>query len=227
MSIHYQLKIETGQTLTFDIHDHRSADLVEMSRSSDIPDWVRLEHHQGSICPYDSKDTKYCPAAFELQDLIAQCSDQISYEKVEFSRISDDGNLITQADMQTALFAVIAEKVFSSACKILNTRHWSMDYYSLIMTPENVFYRSLSSYLVRQFLLSSSGRKADFQLNDYESFVDEAVNIFGSLLERLRRVSSKDANNNAIVRLVMIAQLLRISQDKWIDDLKHKAGIYI
>ena len=225
MSISYQIKVETGRSLNFDIYDKRSDDLNEMSTHSEVPDWAKLEYHQCPVCPFDTKETKFCPAAFELQDVIAQCSDLISYERIELIRKSEHGSIIMKTDMQTALFAVIGERTISSACKVMNTRHWTLDYYSIIMTEENLFYRTLSSYLVQQFLLARSGQRADFQLNDYETFVNEIISVFGSLLERFRQVSKQDASNNAVVRLVMIGRLLQKRREKWISELKAKVGV--
>jgi len=45
------------------------------------------------------------------------------------------------------------------------------------------------------------------------------------LLERVRNVSNKDGNNNALVRLVMTAGLLKSNRREWIDELKENAGI--
>ena len=47
----------------------------------------------------------------------------------------------------------------------------------------------------------------------------------GELLERVRNVSNKDGNNNALVRLVMTAGLLKSNRREWIDELKENAGI--
>ena len=225
MSIHFQIKLETGQVLTFDVQDRRDADLSEMSAFSGVPSWARLEHHQCSICPFDTKDTKYCPAAFEMQDVIAQCSNHLSYEKIDLSRISENGTVTTQTDMQTALFAVIGEKAISSACKVLNTRRWTLNYYSILPTPENLFYRFLSSYLVWQFLKADCGQEPDFELKNHLEYIDKGINVFGHLLERFRQVSVEDASNNAIFKLVIMAKLLQKRHDKWIEDLKNKIGI--
>ena len=152
MSTRYEIKSETGVQFSFDVEDHKDLDPRELNSRSDLPDWVKLEFHQCTICPYKSENITFCPAAFELQDVILQCSDCISYERVELSRIAEGGTVTTETDMQKALFAVIGEKAISSACSVLNIRQWSLDYYTILTTPQNLFYRSISSYLMRHIL---------------------------------------------------------------------------
>ena len=225
MSTSYNIKLETGQVLAFDVQNRKGIAPEELNAHSGVPFWVKLDYKQCKICPLNSDMIIFCPAAFELQDVIIQCSELVSYEKVEISRESEGGSISTQTDMQNALFSVIAEKVISSACPVMNSRHWTTEYYSMITTPENIFYRSLSSYLVRQFFIDSRGREADFQLKGHIDYVDEVFCVFDKLLQRFRDVSKKDASNNAVVRLVMMAQVLQIHREKWMKDLADKIGI--
>ena len=220
MSTSYLIKTENGQELTFEIHDKRSTDLSEISQSLNVPDWVKLEHHQCKLCPFKTNDTKFCPAVYELQDIINECRECVSFDRVELSRVSGGGKVTTETDMQKALFAVIAEKAISSACTVLNSRYWSLDYYTILTTPENLFYRSISSYLARQFLLSPDKCAPD--LEGHLNYLDEVIDVFGSLLERIRGLSVRDANNNALVRIVMSTQLLINQRDKWLEALKDK-----
>jgi hypothetical protein len=124
--------------------------------------------------------------------------------------------------MQKALFSVIGEKAISSACTVLNSRQWSLDYYSMITTPENIFYRSLSTYFVRQFLIGTSGGEPDFQLTGHIDYVEEIISVFRSLLQRFRNISGMDSTNNAVIRLVTSGQILLVKREKWIQDLKSK-----
>ena len=225
MNTRYHLKLENEQVLTFEVLDRKGVDPAELNAYSGVPRWVKLEYEQCGRCPFTTNDTTYCPAAFELQGVISQCRKFASYEQVEFSRETEKGTTTTQTDMQKALFSVIGEKAISSACTVLNSRQWSLDYYSMITTPENIFYRSLSTYLVRQFLIGNSGREPDFQLKGHIDYVEEIISVFGSLLERFRNVSGMDSTNNAVVRLVTSGQLLLVKRDEWIESLKSKVGI--
>jgi len=219
----YQIKSETGEQLSFNVQNHKDLDPQELNSYSDLPDWVKLEFHQCTICPYKSENITFCPAAFELQDVIQQCSDCISHERVELSRLAKEGTVTTETDMQRALFAVIGEKAISSGCIILNSRQWSLGYYSMFTTPENLFYRSISSYLMRQFFASPDNCNPD--LKGHLDYLDEVINVFGSLLQRIRGESSQDANNNALASIVMSGQLLRHQRDDWLDELKGKMGL--
>ena len=223
MTTRYQIKPETGDQFTFDVQNHKDLDPRELNSRSDLPDWVKLENYQCTICPFTSEKITFCPAAFELQDVILRCSSCISSDRVELSRIAEGGTVATETDMQRALFAVIGEKVISSACSVLNSRQWSLDYYSILTTAENLFYRSISSYLVRQFFTSPGNRDSD--LKGHLNYLDEVITVFGNLLKRIRGVSSQDANNNALGSIVMSGQLLRHQRDDWLDELKGKMGL--
>ncbi len=223
MITRYQIKSETGEQISFNVQNHKDLDPQELNSYSDLPDWVKLEYHQCPICPFNSENITFCPAAFEMQDVIHQCSSCISTERVELSRIAEEGTVTTETDMQKALFAVIGEKAISSACSVLNSRQWSLDYYSILTTPENLFYRSISSYLMRQYFASPG--KCDPDLKGHLDYLDEVIDIFGNLLQRIRGKSSQDASNNALGSIVMSAQLLRHQRDDWLDELKSKMGL--
>jgi hypothetical protein len=223
MITRYQITSETGDQFSFDVQNHKDLDPRELNSHSDLPDWVKLEYHQCPICPFKSENVTFCPAAFELQDVIHQCSDCISYERVELSRIAEEGTVTTETDMQKALFAVIGEKAISSACSLLNSRQWSLGYYSILSTPENLFYRSISSYLMRQFFTSPGIYDPD--LKGHLDNLDEVIHIFGNLLQRIRGVSSQDASNNALASIIMSGELLRHQRDDWLDALKGKMGL--
>jgi hypothetical protein len=223
MITRYQIKLETGDNYSFDVQNHKDLDPRELNSRSDLPDWVKLEYHQCPICPLKSENETFCPAAFELQDVILQCSSCISSDRVELSRIAEGGTVATETDMQRALFAVIGEKAISSACSVLNSRQWSLDYYTILTTPENLFYRSISSYLMRQNFASHG--KCDPDLKGHLNYLDEVITVFGNLLQRIRGESSQDANDNAFVHMIMSSQLLRHQRDDWLDALKGKMGL--
>ena len=225
MNTHFQLKLENGEVLNFEVLNRKGIDPAELNAYSGIPGWVKLECEQCSICPFTTNDTIYCPAAFELRDVIFQCRKFASYEQVEFSKETEEGTTTTKTDMQKALFSVIGEKAISSACTVLNNRQWSLDYYSMITTPENMFYRSLSTYLVRQFLIGSSGREQDFKLTGHIDYVEEIISVFRSLLQRFRNISGMDSTNNAVIRLVTSGQILLVKREKWIESLKNEIDI--
>ena len=62
-------------------------------------------------------------------------------------------------------------------------------------------------------------------LKGHLDYLDEAIDIFGNLLARIRGESSQDANNNALASIVMSGQLLRHQRDDWLDELKGKMGL--
>ena len=225
MRIIYHLKTATGKPLRFEIHNRKDVKPADMNACTDVPDWVKLENHQCTICSYKIEDMTYCPAAFDLQDIIAHCCNAISYEKVELSRMTDESTVIINTDMQKALFAVITERAISSACTVLNSRQWTVNYYSMPTTMDNLMYRSISSYLVRQLVKASTTHEFDFRLTDHFGFIDELISVFRTLFKRVKNVCSKDANNNAIVKIVATAELMKMKRDEWIKELKREMGV--
>ena len=175
-------------------------------------------------CARLKEKVQYCPAAYSLQEIISKCSDLISHHRVFFTKQTKNGSVSTETDVQKALFTVIAAAAINSACPVLNTRKWVLDY-SLITTPQNMFYLSLSSYLVKQFLLSTNHEDADLELKRHIAYIEEILTVWGELLKRVRDVSNKDGSNNALVRLVVTASLMKSHRKDWIEELKESAGI--
>jgi len=225
MNTHFQLQFSDGQLLDLEVIDNSNLDPAVLNPPPLAPLWAKLDHYQCAICPLDPEKIFYCPAAYSLQEIINKCSDLISHHRVIFTKQTENGSVSTETDVQKALFTVIAAAAINSACPVLNTRKWVMDHYSLITTPQNIFYLSLSSYLVKQFLLSTNQEDADLELKGHVAYIDEILIVWGELLERVRQLSNKDGSNNALVRLVMTASLLKSKRKDWIDELKEQAGI--
>lgn len=225
MDTQYLLKFSDGRLLNLEIIDNSKLDPTVLNPPPLAPSWVKLDHNQCAICPLEQAKVQYCPAAYSLQEIISKCSDLISHHRVIFTKQTENGSVSTETDVQKALFTVIAAAAINSACPVLNSRKWVLDHYSLITTPQNMFYLSLSSYLVKQFLLSTNHEDADLELKDHVAYIDEILLVWGELLERVRDVSNKDGSNNALVRLVVTAGLLKSHRKDWIEELKESAGI--
>jgi hypothetical protein len=225
MKTHFQLKFSDDQLLNLEVINNSNLDPTALNPPPLAPSWAKLDYYQCAICPLEQAKVQYCPAAYSLQEIISKCSDLISHNRVTFTKQTENGSVSTETDVQKALFTVIAAAAINSACPILNSRRWVLDLYSLITTPQNMFYLSLSSYLVKQFLLSTNHEDADMELKDHVAYIDEILLVWGKLLERVRDVSNKDGSNNALIRLVATASLMKSLRKDWIEELKESAGI--
>jgi len=207
--IEYFFEIDNGDTLHFEIDLNRKYD--ENKGSAEHHEWTKLNYHQCDHCPLTEKTFRYCPPAFDLQEIIQNCSSLISHEKATVRVKTQEREYKKKCDIQTGIQSVLGLVMATSACPLLSRLKPVANFHLPFGTTEDTLFRSVGAYLIQQYFIYSDGGEPDFKLENLQGFYNnlEKLNTFFS--ERIRAASRSDANLGAIVQLGALSFMVKAS----------------
>ncbi len=186
-------------------------------------DWLVLENDMCSDCKYAGTDVKYCKAAIGLYAAVNAFSDIRSIDKLSMTRISSDNSLVTRCiQVQTGLSMLFFSCLVFSGCFKFKQFRWAWNFYRMQSDDFGLFYCLFSSYLTKQFILKAN--KSSELLSS--EIIEEFRGVYMALkkiAKRVRKASHKDANMNALVRLISLTHLLQTKYDDFIHELEDMA----
>jgi hypothetical protein len=201
----YRFRFEDGTTLIFDV----SLDPATLSSLRPVPspppDWTRLDLHQCPHCPVTPSSSPFCPAALALTDIIGTFEHRRSFEEVDVVVESVERNYSKRTSLQNGLSALVGLLMATSGCPILDALRPMADMHLPFMTPREMQFRTLATYLVGQYLAQQRGESADWAIESLAHLFDELHDLNTAFCRRLNAIPIYDASINAVVILSTLA----------------------
>lgn len=196
----YKFEFERGMETHFEVVlDARSLELLG-DDTAPKPDWTKLNFHQCENCPL-SNNVEYCPVAVNLSRIVETFRDNVSFESTVVTVETRERTYIKKTTLQKGIASIIGILMSTSNCPILDKLRPMVRFHLPFATSVETFFRSVSSYLTAQFLLSRKGIEPDWMLNGLLEYY-KAINIVNKgMSNRLAKASERDANVNAVVIL--------------------------
>jgi hypothetical protein len=111
----------------------------------------------------------------------------------------------------------------TSGCPILSNLKPMVRFHLPFASIEETIYRSASTYLLGQYFKMKKGLQPDWNLTGLAEIYKEIQKVNIGMAARIRSISPKDANINAIVELDVFAKEL---PDNIQEDLKRLAYLF-
>jgi hypothetical protein len=190
-----------------------------------LPDWTKLEYMQCPNCPLKPADSPRCPVAANLAPLAEKFRESLSYTNAEISVEAPGRTYQQRAPMQTALSALFGLIMATSGCPILDKMRPMAFTHLPFPSLRETQYRSMSMYLLAQFIAAMKGATPNWSLDGLATIYDEINAVNAAFCKRLYALDAKDAGVNALVKLDCFAvfTLTQIRKGdaamKWLEDL--------
>lgn len=196
----YKFEFEQGRKIDFEVVlDANSLELV-VDNNTPKPYWTKLNFNQCENCPL-SKDVEYCPVAVSLSKIVETFRDNVSFESTDVTVVTPERTYLKKTTLQKGIASIIGLFMTTSNCPVMDKLRPMARFHLPFATSLETFYRSVSSYLTAQFLLSQKGKEPDWNLSRLLEYY-KAINIVNKgMSNRLSRASESDANVNAVVIL--------------------------
>jgi hypothetical protein len=218
MTYKYIITYEDGKETVIDIPlDERTMNLPE-KQGSDFPDWTRLDFCKCPVCPYDSASKPFCPVAVNLSEVTRLFSDKASTMMVDTRVITKQREYFKRASLQSALSSIIGIYMSTSGCKLMDILKPMARHHLPFATLEETVYRSVSSYLLLQYLLKRKGQDPDWDLEKLRKSYSDIESLNSAMTDRVRKASEKDANYNAVIILDAFAKMVPWSISQGLPD---------
>jgi hypothetical protein len=217
----YEFVIDGGPSHEFKV------DLDRVPGSVGGPDhepWTLLGFNQCPNCPLASTEHAQCPVALDLEEIVTRFRSLLSFQEAVVTVHTPERSYMKRGDVQTGLRSLLGLVMATSGCPILG-RFRSMAYYHLPFANfEETLFRTVGSYLLKQYFVRKAGGVADLELRGLARFYEEVRIVSQAFKRRLDAASEKDANMNAIGTLILMGMVVSSSLDEQLQELQAQFG---
>jgi hypothetical protein len=214
----YRFILSENQVIQITVDRQRRPD----APPTDMPhaDWTRLPFHQCDHCPLPCSDWAYCPAALDLEQIVAQFGDLLSFDRARVEVIAPERTYLKECDLQTALRLLLGLVMATSPCPVLSQFRGLAASHLPFATLEETLFRTAGAYLLKQYFLHQAGKPADMDLKGLDAFYQELQRVNRCFKRRLDSAAAKDANLNAIGSLLYISMVVSCSIEEQLTELR-------
>lgn len=191
----YTLRID-GQTLN----------MINPRHSKGLPEWTQLPYHQCPNCPLKTKNHPHCPVAVNLMDIIEDFGPVSSIEEVTTKVTSGPRSYTMEGPIQRGLSALLGLVMATNECPHLAILKPMVRFHLPFATAQETLFRSVATYLTKQFVNYKRKKSADFHLKRLAKNYDQIRIVNRALHKRIQSSHHQDANVNALVILDCFAQ---------------------
>lgn len=210
-TINYKLQYGDGTKHTFPIvMNSQTLDIIQEPKDA-YPEWTKLQCMKCSNCPLDEKTHEYCPIAVKISDVVDFfCKPQPS-KNVDVSIETPERTYSKNVEVKTAAFSLLGIFMVTSGCPIMDKLRPMARFHLPFATIIETTYRSISNYLIAQYLLSLQEKKADWDLENLKTMYENIETVNMHFRERLQEVSSQNYALSALLQLDSFASYINMS----------------
>lgn len=215
--IKYTLTLHDGRAFSFSVDPERAA--VDPG-TQPHPYWTQLDYHQCSNCPLQPSASRYCPAALDIEQIVAAFGNVFSCDQVQAEVHTPERTYEKTTDVQDALRSLMGLCLATGGCPVLSRMRGPARMHMPFASVDETVFRMVGAYLIGQYMTTRQGGVPDWDLAGLTRFYGELENVNISLKQRLDAAAEKDANINAVLMLVNISMLVAFSIEQQLDGLK-------
>lgn len=208
----YELRLPDGGEQTFTVDPER-APAAEREAAAE---WTRLETCQCPNCPLAMAEHPHCPAALDLEPVVHQFGDLLSYTEVELRIRQDEREVATRCDMQTALGSLLGLILATGGCPILSRLRGLARIHMPLQSPEETQFRFVGAWLIGELLERPDQPPS---LQGLAALAEDLGQVDKALMQRLRRAAREDASYNALAMLAASALSAQFAVDEAMADV--------
>ena len=179
-----------------------------------LPQWTELTFCQCPNCPLDKEEFTHCPVATNLVELVHFFNDSISYEEVDVCIETPERTYCKRTSIQTGVSSILGIYMPASGCPILAHLKPMVRFHLPFASIQETMYRSMSMYLVKQYLRKKKGHEPDWNMQGLIDLYEEIHKVNSAFHKRLSCLDGEDANVNALVILDVFADYINFSLDE-------------
>lgn len=225
-TILYRFEFGDGRTKAFEIRLDERTGRRDWSQADPngqpeaAPIWVALGHEQCSHCPLRAESNPLCPAARALAGVIEEFKTESSFSEVHVQVTTPERTIQKTLPLQEGLFGLFGLSMATSGCPKLSFLRPMARYHLPFSTIDETIVRSVSFYLLRQYIQAKRGGEADWSLKGLLSAYDDLNLVNQGILARVRSVARGDAEANSVIILDALAQMLSGQLQTGLPDLE-------
>jgi hypothetical protein len=219
-TIRYEFAFPNGTEQHFElVLDAVTISLVNFTGQA-RPHWTRLSHKQCRCCPLTEQTHPYCPIAVNIAELVDNFKDRLSIDECVVKCVTPERTYSKSTNVQDGLYSILGIVMPTSDCPVMAFyKPMARFHLPFSNTLETVF-RSASIYLLQQYFEYKRGRLPDLEMQQLGRKLQLVQQVNTGILARIRSVSVKDADSNAVIILDSFSQLLGMAIENNLSSLE-------
>lgn len=185
------------------------------------PAWALLHYHQCPPCPLQGPDHPYCPVALAVADLVTTFKDTASYVRCTVSCVSPERTVVKETTVQVGLASILGLLMATSGCPVMDYFKPLARFHLPFVSVEEAIFRAVSVYMLRFYYRQDRQQGDAFRLDDIKKHYGLVKQVNKGLLQRIRSITDRDADNNAIITLTSLSQILELEIDANLESLQY------
>jgi len=226
IDILYNLTFEDGQTADFQLKFDDDTMALIAEKNNNPPAWARLENHQCPHCPLSPDSHPYCPPALHMGAAINRLGAMVSYADVQLRVVTAERTIAGKTQAHTVLSSIMGLMMATSGCPYTAYLRPMARFHLPLASFEETIFRSVSSYLIAQYLLERQGRPFDTSLAGLVRIYKDIQTVNVAFTARLKS-SGEIVETNAISLLDMYAQTMPLAIDESLEEFHELFHSYL
>ncbi|MDH4199777.1 MAG: hypothetical protein OEV66_05275 [Spirochaetia bacterium] len=221
IKIQYRFKFSDNEKKDYEINLD-PVSITYINNNPDFkPEWSRLGFHQCRNCPLSTESIDYCPVAVNLSSFVEFFKDEISYEEALILVRTEERFSSKKISLQEGLYSIYGLIMSTSDCPNMNFLKPMARFHMPFASMEETVFRAVSTYLLEQYFSHKKGGSVDLLLGGLLSRYKEVEVVNIGISDRLKAVTSGDADRNALSLLDSLAQVLFFELEKSLESLEY------
>ena len=219
--IQYEFSFPGGNVEKFElILDEATVSLINFN-AVQRPFWAQLSHKQCKCCPLDEDKTPYCPIAVNIAELVDRFKDRLSIEECLVKCVTPERTYSKETSVTEGLYSILGIVMATSDCPVMSFYKPMARFHLPFSSTQETLFRSASVYLLQQYFEHKRGQKPDLELHELGNQLKKVQQVNTGTLARIRSVSKKDADSNAIIILDSFSQILSMAIEGSLSSLEY------
>lgn len=222
MKVDYIFEFSDGKQLTYQVDIDRPEVLDEWADENG-EEWTRLEYCQCTNCPL-GKSKKYCPAAIDIQRLVADFKSQPAFQKVDVKVTTPERSYSKHTGLEEGLRSLMGLVLATSRCPILSELKPMAQHHMPFASNDEFILRNVSIYLLQQYFEMRAGESADWEMKGLVDRNKRLQLVNQALWQRIHTVCEGDSNLKALLSFFSMASSVSFSLESQLQKLKTTLG---
>jgi hypothetical protein len=205
------------------------ADRMELCRPETPPPpaWARLTYHQCPNCPLTEEASPFCPLMAGLAGVLESFNDLVSYDEVDLVVETAHRRIRQHTTAQRGIGSLMGLLSATSGCPRTAFLKPMARFHLPLADDTETAVRSISLYLLGQFLRQQQGLSADATLEGLSRLYADLHIVNTTVALRLREAVKTDSSVNALIQLDLHAQNISYIIEESLEELRPLFAAYL
>ncbi len=190
-----------GKSKTFDITLYKKSLNLKPKKYDDPPKWTKLKFHRCPNCKLNETQNPHCPVAVNMSDIVEYFRSSSSFEDADITIKTPARTYSKATSLQQGVSSILGIIMATSCCPTLDKLKQLVRFHLPFASQQETLYRTMSSYLLKQYFLMKDRKEPDWELNGLVKYYQDVHKINLAFFDRLKQIKGMDTNVNALLIL--------------------------